>query len=83
MPSDELRQREGESWESWRRRLSLAHDDDAFGVLDDVLDSDTLPVRCGSYCLGGTARPDIPEILACLAEAGWRLTRVEAVGDVD
>jgi hypothetical protein len=67
--------REGESYDAWRTRLAAMHDDGAEAALLDVLGHDNVPVECGSYCYGGSAAPDYTEILADLAEAGWRLTR--------
>jgi hypothetical protein len=59
-------------YQAERQRLAASHDDGAGEALRDALD---LTVECGSYCYGGTARCDIPETLAELAEAGWRLVR--------
>ncbi len=65
----------GESYAAGRARLAAEHDDGARDALKDVLGYDNLPVECMAYCHGGSAKPDLTEILADLTEAGWRLVR--------
>lgn len=66
-----------EMWKARRAELVASHDDGAEDALREAL-SDGLGVECMSYCYGGTATLDVPDALADLAEAGWRLTRVAA-----
>lgn len=67
-----------QSWNESRARLAATHDAGADEALRLTLTLDTLPVECMTYCYGGSARPDITEILADLADAGWRLVHAES-----
>ena len=58
-----------------REALADLHDDGAFVALAEAAD---LTVECGAYCYGGSARLDVTETLAELAEQGWRLVRIES-----
>lgn len=69
----------GETYEEWRSRLATMHDEGARDAMVGVMGRDNVPVVCGDYCYGGSADPDFEEILADLAEAGWRLVREGAV----
>lgn len=61
-------------YEDKRAKLAAEHDE---GAEDALRFAAELDVDCGSYCYGGSARLDVPETLAELAETGWRLMRVE------
>lgn len=60
------------SYGASRAALAAQHDDGAAEALHGAIDAD---VDCGRYCYGGSARIDITETLAELAEQGWRLVR--------
>lgn len=52
----------------------VAHDE---GCLPDVEDAiyENTEVRCGAYCMGGSAVVDGLGFLADMAEAGWKIVR--------
>lgn len=62
------------AWREKRAALVTTHDDGAISSLEDAI-AGNADVKCGSYCLGGAADVDAYEVLADLAEAGWRLVR--------
>lgn len=66
-----------ETYDEMRARLRDSHDTGASDALSDAM-ACNVEVDCMAYCYGGHPDPDYDEILADLAEAGWRLVR--AVG---
>jgi hypothetical protein len=65
------------SYEAMRARHAKRHDGGATEAMAAALTCDNIEVDCMPYCYGGSAVADVPEILADLAEAGWRLCRVD------
>jgi hypothetical protein len=64
-----------ERWEAERKELSARHAPGARVALKEAMHGNC-DVECMRYCYGGTAKPDLTEILAELAEHGWRLEQV-------
>lgn len=63
-----------DTYEAHRARQAAQHDPGAGEALMDAAD---MTVNCSSYCYGGSAKLDLQETLADLAEQGWRLVRVD------
>lgn len=59
-------------YEAQRAALTAAHDEGAGNALAACAE---LEVDCMAYCYGGSARLNVAETLADLAENGWRLVR--------
>lgn len=71
MPDDAL-----ERYEARRDRLADSHEEGAEVALREAIDENTT-VDCISYCYGGTSVTEVFEVLADLAEAGWRIVRAD------
>jgi hypothetical protein len=59
-----------------RAALVKTHDDGAISTLEEAV-AGNAETECMAYCLGGSPKVDIYEVLADLAEEGWRLVRAE------
>lgn len=64
-------------WREKRAALVNTHDDGAISTLEEAI-AGNADVRCMAYCYGGSADVDVYEVLADLAEDGWRLVRADA-----
>ena len=71
MPTDFERQ-----YEAGRDVLAAAHDKGAGDALREAV-RDNASVDCMAYCYGGSPTLELRDVLADLAEAGWRLTQEE------
>jgi hypothetical protein len=57
-----------------REALAARHDEGAADAMHAAI-HDNADVSCLAYCYGGSASVDATEVLADLAEAGWKVVR--------
>lgn len=59
-----------------RAGLAAKHDDGAGDALRSAVYANA-GTDCTSYCYGGSPKVDVHEVLADLAELGWRITKTK------